>query len=86
MSRSRIRVFNTEIGEMQELGSLDYHRDTVECLTFAYAKTRGIDDDDDEEEEEGEDAVETGHLAPPGTELILAAGGRDGKISLWKYH
>ncbi|SNX83315.1 uncharacterized protein MEPE_02022 [Melanopsichium pennsylvanicum] len=64
---------------MQELGQLNYHRDTVECLIFASVKTGELEEDEDsdeDEEVEGKDAK---------TQLILAAGCRDGKISLWKY-
>ncbi|GAC96396.1 hypothetical protein PHSY_003976 [Pseudozyma hubeiensis SY62] len=61
---------------MTRLGSLDYHRNTVECLTFA---TVAIPAED--EEEEDDDA-----LQDSAQQLVLAAGGRDGKVSLWKYH
>lgn len=73
-----VKVYKTE--GMQELGELRYHRDTVECLAFAYARTG---DDDDGEEDDEEEEEQKGEKA---SELILAAGGRDGKISLWKYH
>ncbi|SPO24763.1 uncharacterized protein UTRI_01736_B [Ustilago trichophora] len=71
-----IRIYST--GDMTELGQLSYHRDTVECLAFAYAKTGDQEDETSSDEDKDDDAKPA--------ELILAAGGRDGKISLWKYH
>lgn len=68
-----VKVYSVE--GMQELGELKYHRDTVECLAFAHARVGDGDDDSDEEDE-----------ADGAMELVLAAGGRDGKVSLWKYH
>ena len=64
---------------LTQWGSLGYHRDTVECLTFAHVATR--DDDDDDDHHQGSDEDEMGDK-----QVVLAAGGRDGKVSLWKYH
>lgn len=62
---------------------LSYHRDTVECLAFAHVRPPREDDDTDDDDHDDADDAQTD--ATP-RELILAAGGRDGKISLWKYH
>lgn len=74
-----IKVYSAE--NMQELGQLNYHRDTVECLAFAYAKLGDGESDDDEDEDEDDAEGDV-----TGVQLVLAAGGRDGKASLWKYH
>lgn len=81
--------------QIEQLPSLHYHRDTVECLAFAYVTISEDDDDEDQaedqdqededEEDEEKDERESGQVTAKNTELILAAGGRDGKISLWKY-
>ncbi|KAJ1029748.1 hypothetical protein NDA13_002991 [Ustilago tritici] len=85
-----IRVYSVENMQIEQLRSLQYHRDTVECLAFAYVTMSEDDDDEDEDEEveedEEKDERESGQVTAKKTELILAAGGRDGKISLWKYH
>ncbi|UTT94259.1 hypothetical protein NDA17_006203 [Ustilago hordei] len=96
-----IRVYSVENTQIEQLSSLHYHTDTVECLAFAYVKIREDDDDEDqqqdqedededededeEDEDEEKDERESGQVTAKNTELILAAGGRDGKISLWKY-
>ncbi|SPO23058.1 uncharacterized protein UTRI_01736 [Ustilago trichophora] len=71
-----IHIYSTS--GMTELGQLSYHRDTVECLAFAHAITLGQEDASSSDEDQDDDDAKP-------TELILAAGGRDGKISLWKY-
>ncbi|SPC66826.1 uncharacterized protein UHOD_02347 [Ustilago sp. UG-2017b] len=83
-----IRVYSVENKQIEQLFSLQYHSDTVECLAFAYVTTSQDDEDEDEEDEEDEEKDErkSGQVTAKNTELILAAGGRDGKISLWKYH
>lgn len=65
---------------MTELGHLSYHRDTVECLSFAMIKSGAQDEDSTDDDSD----TEEGGASQP--HLVLAAGGRDGKISLWKYH
>ncbi|TKY86737.1 hypothetical protein EX895_004377 [Sporisorium graminicola] len=71
-----INVYSTS-DSLSHLGSLNYHRDTVECLAFAHVKGSDHVDQDDTSDEED---------VPQDAPLILAAGGRDGKVSLWKYH
>lgn len=76
MCGNRINVYSTS-DSLAHLGSLNYHRDTVECLAFAHVKVSDENDQDDSSDEDDD---------PQDTQLILAAGGRDGKVSLWKYH
>ncbi|EST07555.1 WD40 repeat [Kalmanozyma brasiliensis GHG001] len=73
-----LKVYSTST--LTELGSLSYHRDTVECLAFALAN-RG----DQAEQDDSDDDADSGN-GSTGTQLVLAAGGKDGKVSLWKYH
>lgn len=78
----RVKVYSAEKQDgMRELGELSYHRDTVECLAFAWVKNKSPDSDSDSESDEEQSEGQS-----EGAELILAAGGKDGKISLWKYH
>ncbi|CDR88641.1 uncharacterized protein SPSC_05245 [Sporisorium scitamineum] len=72
-----INVYSTSHSPAH-LGTLNYHRDTVECLTFAHVKVSEKDVQDDSSDEDDDDTQDA--------QLVLAAGGRDGKISLWKYH
>lgn len=57
----------------------------MEALAFANARTgdESAEEESNDEDQEGQDDASDRAGA---TELILAAGGRDGKISLWKYH
>lgn len=57
----------------------------MEALAFANARTgdESAEEESNDEDQEGQDDASDRARA---TELILAAGGRDGKISLWKYH
>ncbi|CBQ71796.1 conserved hypothetical protein [Sporisorium reilianum SRZ2] len=72
-----INVYATS-DSLAHLGSLSYHRDTVECLAFAHVKISNQHGQDDSSDDE--DDSQNTH------QLVLAAGGRDGKVSLWKYH
>ncbi|SPO38538.1 uncharacterized protein PSFLO_04016 [Pseudozyma flocculosa] len=82
----RIRLHSS--ATLQELGSLDYHRDTVETLAFFEHRGQqpGVDSDDDVEDDLGHHSGEDTQRRPleiSQTQSALAAGGRDGKISLW---
>ena len=66
--------------DLKELGILSYHTDTVECLEFATVTNQ---EDDDDSSSDGHSTQHTPSARQP--ELVLAAGGRDGKVSLWKY-
>ncbi len=70
------------MADLTELGVLNYHSDTVECLEFAPVP----DSDDPDEDEDSSDGHSSQHTSSARhNQLVLAAGGRDGKISLWKY-
>lgn len=75
--------------DLSRLGSLEYHRDTVECLVFARVKLSGTDagmaSDDSDDDDDDDDSQPQGSSAST-QQLVLAAGGKDGKVSLWKYH
>lgn len=71
----RITVYSAS--NMTRLGSLDYHRNTVECLAFATVALSAEAEEDDDDDHAPQETTQ---------QLILAAGGRDGKVSLWKYH
>jgi hypothetical protein len=78
------------MADLTELGNLSYHSDTVECLEFASMPNPDDDTDDDTDDDDDDDDSSDGHSSQhtPSArhdQLVLAAGGRDGKISLWKY-
>jgi hypothetical protein len=77
------------MADLTELGNLSYHSDTVECLEFASMPNQDDDtddDDDDDDDDDSSDRHSSQHTQPArDNQLVLAAGGRDGKISLWKY-
>ncbi|GAK63415.1 WD40 repeat-like protein [Moesziomyces antarcticus] len=77
-----IRAYS--MADLTELGNLSYHSETVECLEFA--SVPNPDDDDDDDEDDSSDGHSSQHTpSARHNQLVLAAGGRDGKISLWKY-
>lgn len=74
------------MADLTELGNLSYHSDTVECLEFASMPKPDDDTDDDDDDDDSSDRHSFQHTQPArDNQLVLAAGGRDGKISLWKY-
>lgn len=74
------------MADLTELGNLSYHSDTVECLEFASMPNPDDDTDDDDDDDDSSDRHSSQHTQPArDNQLVLAAGGRDGKISLWKY-
>ncbi|KAI0719200.1 WD-40 repeat-containing protein [Fomitopsis betulina] len=66
----RIRLYSTR--SMKSLGTLEYHKQSCQAVTFA--RRRATTDETDDEMEEGEKA-ERGRW--------LAAGGQDQRVSLW---
>ncbi|PWZ00685.1 WD40 repeat-like protein [Testicularia cyperi] len=80
-----IRVYACE--DLREIGRLEYHRNTVDALQFCPpVSLEGHSTDSDS------DDSSNGHTGPPNrtrqtpSRLTLAAGGRDGKISLWNFY
>ncbi|GAC76538.1 protein required for fusion of vesicles in vesicular transport [Moesziomyces antarcticus T-34] len=79
-----IRAYS--MADLTELGNLSYHSDTVECLEFASMPNPDDETDDDDDDDDSSDRHSSQHTPPArDNQLVLAAGGRDGKISLWKY-
>ncbi|UZJ55940.1 hypothetical protein CBS101457_005260 [Exobasidium rhododendri] len=75
-----VRLYNADL---EQLGSLRYHKDTVQALSFvqsrdlAVNKQSGEDDDTDSgSESDGTSDDQTKHL--------LVSGGKEGRICLWK--
>jgi len=83
----RIRLFST--ATFKPLGTLAYHRDSVQALAFAQPPIPGGDDAESvaetlelgAEDSEEEDGVELDGVPP--RERWLASGGKDRRGALW---
>lgn len=70
--------------DMQALAALRYHRESVYALAFVQRRDAvHVLPDEEEGSEESDEEPRRGSGASLRTLRLLAAGGKDGRISLW---
>lgn len=72
-----IRVYT---GQLEQLASLRYHKDTVQALSFVQHRALATTDSDKDEESDSE----SDDASPDHTAGLLVSGGKEGRICLWQ--
>lgn len=86
-SSNRIRLYSTKT--FKQLGTLDYHKNGVQALTFARIDEGGsgvapgwTGEGGDEDEDEDDDGFSSSEIEA--RKRWLVAGGKDGRVSIWE--